>query len=93
VEITENSEMFRACSKRKLNAKKRLEKLEAQRRRLIDVFQEGFIFREEFEERMASLSKRIEEMKSDLIALEVEYKNADTDGNRKTLFNTINNHQ
>jgi len=58
------------------NAKKRLEKLQAQRRRLIDVFQEGFILREEFEERMASLLKRIEEMKFDLVNLEVEYKNA-----------------
>jgi len=40
------------------------------------MFQEGFIFREEFEDRMANLSKRIEEMKSDLITIEVEYKNA-----------------
>jgi hypothetical protein len=45
------------------------------------VFQEGFIFREEFEERMASLSKRIEEMKSDLVTHEVEYKNA-SDGKK-----------
>jgi len=68
------------------NVKKRLEKHDAQRRRLIDVFQEGFIFREEFEERMASLSKRIEEMKSDLLTLEVEHKNA-SDG--KQLLSRI----
>jgi len=68
------------------NAKKRLEKLEAQRRRLVDVFQEGFIFREEFEARMGSLSKRIEEMKSDLAALEMEYRNA-SDG--KQLLSRI----
>jgi site-specific DNA recombinase len=66
------------------NAKKRLEKLEAQRIRLIDVFQEGFIFREEFEERMASLSKRIEKMKSDLATLEVKHKNA-SDGKQLLL--------
>lgn len=68
------------------NAKKRLEKHDTQRRRLIDVYQEGFIFREEFEERMASLSKRIEEMKSDLAALEKEYRNA-SDG--KQLLSRI----
>jgi len=68
------------------NAKKRLEKIEAQRRRLIDVYQEGFIFREEFEERMASLSKRIEEMKFDLTTLKEEYRNA-TDG--KQLLSRI----
>lgn len=68
------------------NAKKRLEKLQAQRKRLIDVFQEGFIFREEFEERMTSLSKRIEEMKSDLVTLEAEYRDA-SDG--KQLLSRI----
>jgi len=68
------------------NAKKRLEKLQAQRKRLVDMFQEGFIFREEFEQRMANLLKRIEEMKSDLVTLEVEYKNA-SDG--KQLLSRI----
>jgi len=68
------------------NVKKRLEKIEAQRRRLVDVYQEGFIFKEEFEQRMANLSKRIEEMKSDLTTLEEEYKNA-TDG--KQLLSRI----
>jgi len=68
------------------NTKKRLEKLEAQRRRLIDVFQEGFILKEEFEGRMAGLSKRIEEMKSDLVTLEAEYKSV-SDG--KQLLSRI----
>ena len=68
------------------NAKKRLEKIETQRRRLLDVYQEGFIFREEFEDRMVRLSKRKEEMESDLTNLEEEYKNA-TDG--KNLLSRI----
>ncbi len=68
------------------NVKKRLEKIEAQRKRLIDVYQEGFILKEEFEQRIASLLKRIEEMKSDLTTLKKEYKNA-TDG--KQLLSRI----
>jgi site-specific DNA recombinase len=69
------------------NARKRVEKLSVQRRRLIDVFQEGFILKEEFEERMAVLSKRIDEIKSDLVNLEMEYKNA-SDG--KQMLSRIN---
>jgi len=57
------------------NARKRLEKSEFQRRRLIDAFQEGFIYKEEFEERMSDLLKKINNMKSDLAVLGEEYKN------------------
>ena len=58
------------------NARRRLEKFNAQKRRLLDVFQEGYIVKEEFEERVTILSKRIDEVHSDHLHLEVEYRNA-----------------
>ncbi len=58
------------------NAGRRLQKLEAQRRRLIDGFQEGLVPKEEFQERTRSLEARIKNIQDDLTTLETEYKTA-----------------
>jgi hypothetical protein len=58
------------------NARRSCDKLEVQRRRLLDLFQEGFIRKEEFEERMRTVSTRMEDLREELTALDAEYKNA-----------------
>ena len=70
------------------NIRKRLDKLETQRKKLIDIFQEGFLSKEEFEERITVVTKRLESTRFDRENLEQEYKNA-SDG--KQLLSRIQN--
>jgi site-specific DNA recombinase len=58
------------------NTRKRLSQIQAERRRLLDALQGGFITGAEFEARAPNVSIRIENLKADLKALEEESKNA-----------------
>ena len=56
------------------NVKKRLSQVQAERRRLIDAFQGGFVSKEDFEDRAHTVSTRINTLQDDLKTLEQEQK-------------------
>jgi len=57
------------------NTQKKLSQTQGERRRLVDAFQGGLITKEEFAERTRNLSIRIENLQTDLKAVEEETKN------------------
>ena len=54
------------------NTSKRLTQVQAERRRLIDAFQAGFLVKEEFEERSRIVARRISELQTDLEGLALQ---------------------
>ncbi len=62
--------------KQLVNAKERLTRVQAERRRLIDAFQGGFIPKEEFEQRAGTVVSRISQLQDDLQVLKSEQKTA-----------------
>jgi len=70
------------------NTDKRLARVQAERRRLIDAFQGDFITREEFEERARTVAKRVTELQGDLRGLEIQRKQS-SEG--KQLLSRISN--
>jgi site-specific DNA recombinase len=61
------------------NINKRISQVQAERRRLIDAFQGGFIAKEEFEERSRIVARRIAELQTDLEGLESQQQQASQD--------------
>lgn len=57
------------------NAKKRLTQVQEERHRLIDLYQGGFVTKEEFDQRACKVSKRIDSLQADVAALEQEHQN------------------
>ena len=57
------------------NTQKKLSQTQGERRRLVDAFQGGLITKEEFAERTRNLSIRIQNLQTDLKAVEEETKN------------------
>jgi vacuolar-type H+-ATPase subunit I/STV1 len=66
-------------TKQLVNAKERLARVQAERRRLIDAFQGGFIMKEEFEQRAGTVVSRISQLQDDLQVLKAE-QNTASDG-------------
>ncbi len=56
------------------NTRKRLTRVKAERRRLLDVYQSGFIEKDEFESRAAQVAARVTQLQADLESLERESK-------------------
>jgi site-specific DNA recombinase len=63
------------------SAKKRHVQVNAERRRLLDAYQGGFLEKEEFEDRAQAVARRIEALEKELQALQEEHRHA-TEGNR-----------
>jgi len=63
------------------HTRKRLRQVQAERQRLIDALQAGFITNEEFAERASALSGRITELQDDVKGLETQWKECE-EGNQ-----------
>ena len=61
------------------NAKKRLARVRAERRRLLDAYQTGFVEKKEFEDRAGTVARRIETLEKELESLEEEHRHAAED--------------
>ena len=57
-------------------AKKRVSRVRAERRRLLDAFQGGFVDQEEFEARAPTVARRIDELQQELERLHQEHQQA-----------------
>ncbi len=58
------------------HTRKRLSQVKAERRRLLDVYQSGFIEKEEFESRVSQVGNRAAQLQADLKLLEQEIQHA-----------------
>jgi site-specific DNA recombinase len=56
------------------HTRKRLTQVHAERRRLLDVYQSGFVDKDEFESRVSQVNRRLAELQADLESLEHESK-------------------
>jgi len=61
------------------NTNKRISQVQAERKRLIDAYQGGFIVKKEFEERSCTVAKRIAELQTNLKGLESQQQQASDD--------------
>ncbi|MEE8296998.1 MAG: recombinase family protein, partial [Hyphomicrobium sp.] len=59
------------------HVRKRLTQVKAERRRLLDAFQGGFIEKQEFERRASQVGARLSQLQADLVSLEHESQHAD----------------
>ena len=71
------------------NAKKRLARVRAERRRLLDAYQAGFIDKKEFEERAGTVARRIDTLEKELDALEEEHRHATEEHQLLERINTF----
>ena len=81
--LTENASLDQSLLTTQINhTRKRLTQVNAERRRLVDVYQCGFIDKDEFEGRVSQLNRRLSELQADLASLEQENQHA---GARQSL--------
>jgi site-specific DNA recombinase len=63
------------------NTKKRCDQVEAEKRRLLDIYQQGFLSKDEFAVRARIVQQRLSALTSELGKLEHEYKDCNTENN------------
>ncbi|MBU0641215.1 MAG: recombinase family protein [Planctomycetes bacterium] len=61
------------------HAKQRLARVRAERRRLLDAYQAGFVDKKDFEERAGIVARRVDTLEKELDALEEEHRHATED--------------